>query len=299
MSNIRLDAPRFFRGTVNVADSEWLFNQAKSQAGQDLFAVAMTQGKQAGTWLEIGCGDPIRSNNTYLLEKRLGWNGISIDLQRMDHDIITPFEEYWAGFYDVIRRPHWPRDVVPPAQLPDHSWQSLPYYQNFIGRQLTDIDDIPLTERTWCTARPNTRFYQTNALEFDYALVPEFCDYLQIDIHPSSHNLLVLEALLPHHRFAVVTFEHDVWDRSNHSAMVRHKSRQILSDHGYHLVISDATVPPGHGNGIDNEPINFEDWWVDPCQIGEHVWKPYANCDNSGEAKYYYHTLFRSQDLLA
>jgi hypothetical protein len=103
VSNIRLDLPRQFRGPVDIPDSEWVFNQAKSQAGQELFVMAMTQGKRSGTWLEIGCGDPIRSNNTYLLEKRLDWTGTSIDLERMDNDIVTPFEEYWSGFYDIVK----------------------------------------------------------------------------------------------------------------------------------------------------------------------------------------------------
>jgi hypothetical protein len=33
-----------------------------------------------GTYLEIGCNDPITINNTYLLEKVFDWNGFSIDI---------------------------------------------------------------------------------------------------------------------------------------------------------------------------------------------------------------------------
>jgi hypothetical protein len=104
VSDLRLDSPRYFRAPVDVADSEWLFNQAKSQAGQELFVIAMTEGRQHGRWLEIGCGDPIRSSNTYLLEKKLQWSGISIDMERMDRNMITPFEgirEAAAGGFSV------------------------------------------------------------------------------------------------------------------------------------------------------------------------------------------------------
>lgn len=292
MSNIRLEMPRHFRTAVDYPHSQWLFNQAKSQAGQELFVIAMTQGCRHGTWLEIGCGDPIRSNNTYLLEKRFGWTGISIDMERMDSDIITPFEEYWSGFYGSIRQSSWPSCAVPPDQLPDGAWRALPYYQNFIAQQITDIDSIPKDQRNWHSARPGTDFQQADAMTFDYSMVPARCGYLQVDIHPSSNNLLLLDRILPDHRFAVITFEHDAWDGTEESSWARSESRRILQAYGYELVISDATVPPGHGNGIGDEPINFEDWWVDPEIISQSIWKIYQNTTNDGGPKYYYHTLF-------
>ena len=294
MSDLRLDLPRYFRGSVDVADSEWLFNQAKSQAGQELFVVAMTQCRRNGTWLEIGCGDPVRSNNTYLLEKRLGWTGVSIDLELMDQDIETPFEEYWPGFYITERQPHWPEQPIPINQLdnmPD--LVAMSKYQNFIARQITDIDTIPHHQRNWKTSRPGTDFYQADALTFDYSQIPRRCDYLQIDIDPSINNLKSLELVLPDHRFAVITFEHDAWDRSSDSQWVREQSRRLLQSHGYQMVVSDVTVPPGHGNGIGDEPINFEDWWIDPAVIPESVWSLYQNLNDNQQPKYYFDLLFK------
>jgi hypothetical protein len=52
-----------------------------SQSYQDLFVLAMTNGKKNGTFVEIGANDPIFINNTYLLESQFGWNGISIDIE--------------------------------------------------------------------------------------------------------------------------------------------------------------------------------------------------------------------------
>ena len=293
MNNIRFDLPRYFRTPVDIADSEWLFNQAKSQAGQELFVIAMTQGLAGGTWLEIGCGDPIRSNNTYLLEKRLGWHGISIDTALMDGDMVTPFEEYWSGFYRTIRRPDWPEEILSPQHIPDPTLlEDIPDYRNFLQRQITDIDSISKDQRCWATARPGTTFYQADAMAFDYRTVPDRCDYLQIDIHPSTNNLNLLEQILPDHRFGVITFEHDAWDHTQESARARSHSRQVLERHGYELVISDVTVPFGHGNGIGEEPINFEDWWIDPDVIPETVWSVYQDLDASGRAKYYFDLLF-------
>lgn len=45
---------------------------------QDMFVLALYDGKKNGTWLEIGSGDPYVHNNTALLEE-FGWKGISID----------------------------------------------------------------------------------------------------------------------------------------------------------------------------------------------------------------------------
>ena len=51
-----------------------------SQCYQDMFVLTMLNGKKDGLFLEIGCGDPFYGNNTALLEKEFGWNGISIDI---------------------------------------------------------------------------------------------------------------------------------------------------------------------------------------------------------------------------
>jgi hypothetical protein len=51
-----------------------------SEASQDLFVVRMTQSKKQGTYIEIGSGQPINSNNSYLLESEYGWRGVSVEL---------------------------------------------------------------------------------------------------------------------------------------------------------------------------------------------------------------------------
>jgi len=51
-----------------------------SQAFQDMFVLAVLDGKRWGTFLEIGSSEPINISNTYLLEKEFGYTGISIDM---------------------------------------------------------------------------------------------------------------------------------------------------------------------------------------------------------------------------
>jgi hypothetical protein len=59
-----------------------------SQAYQDMFVLSVLDGKQNGTFLEIGASHPKDINNTYLLEKNYNWGGISVD---NNSDYIEPF----------------------------------------------------------------------------------------------------------------------------------------------------------------------------------------------------------------
>jgi|TARA_B110000908_G_C10197511_1_gene423707 hypothetical protein len=53
---------------------------------QDMFVLSVLDGKRNGTFVEIGSGHPELFNNTLLLEKEFGWNGISLDnSERMAH----------------------------------------------------------------------------------------------------------------------------------------------------------------------------------------------------------------------
>jgi hypothetical protein len=54
--------------------------QCYSQEFQDIFVLSMTGGKTHGTYLEIGAGDPIVANNTFLLSSQFNWSGLSIDI---------------------------------------------------------------------------------------------------------------------------------------------------------------------------------------------------------------------------
>tara|TARA_R110000822_G_scaffold44751_1_gene120008 strand:+ start:3119 stop:4345 length:1227 start_codon:yes stop_codon:yes gene_type:complete len=51
-----------------------------SQAFQDMFVLTMLNGKENGTYLEIGAADPFSGNNTALLETEFNWRGISLDI---------------------------------------------------------------------------------------------------------------------------------------------------------------------------------------------------------------------------
>ncbi len=64
-----------------------------SQIGQDIIVRIYFNEKLNGTFLDIGCGYPKKINNTYLLEKDLNWDGISIDLENYVEDDGTMWED--------------------------------------------------------------------------------------------------------------------------------------------------------------------------------------------------------------
>lgn len=52
-----------------------------SEAYQDIFVLGVLNGKEYGTYLEIGAGDPTYGSNTYLLEKNFKWTGVGLDIE--------------------------------------------------------------------------------------------------------------------------------------------------------------------------------------------------------------------------
>lgn len=51
-----------------------------SQSYQDVFILSLLNGKENGTYLEIGAGWPDFINNTNLLSKHFSWKGLSIEI---------------------------------------------------------------------------------------------------------------------------------------------------------------------------------------------------------------------------
>lgn len=80
---IRFQVEKIIRGFFGNPLSKKFIDGVQSsysEASQDLFVVRMTQSKKQGTYIEIGSGHPINSNNSYLLESEYGWRGVSVEL---------------------------------------------------------------------------------------------------------------------------------------------------------------------------------------------------------------------------
>jgi hypothetical protein len=64
--------------------------QNYSQIFQDMFILAVLNGKKNGTYLEIGAQQPFYQSNTALLETKFEWKGVSIEIKE---DLCKMFEE--------------------------------------------------------------------------------------------------------------------------------------------------------------------------------------------------------------
>lgn len=73
-----------------------------SQACQDLFVLSCLDGKDNGFFLELGCNQPIIYSNTYLLESKFNWNGISIDIQQHCVDMFKDIRKCNALCKDAL-----------------------------------------------------------------------------------------------------------------------------------------------------------------------------------------------------
>lgn len=259
---------------------------SNSQAGQDLFVAAMLLGKKNGTFLEIGAGNLLGSNNTYLLEKTFDWQGFSIDLEdcHTQEYYDKAEKEFWNTFWNKVKDPSWgqaPKSIDDvPLQIKKEIIEVHRYY-----------DYLPL-RLTWNKDRPRTKFIQHDALTLDYSFLPEQIDYLQVDIDPPMANLSVLEKVIPKCKFNVITFEHDLWRDTDEVKQVRLKSRIFLQNHGYEMVANDVTIQPGKGWGINEQPIYFEDWYAHPDLVEPQIIAKYRSISTLPYPKFYPDILF-------
>ena len=250
-----------------------------SEAGQDLFVLAMLNNKQNGTFLEIGAQHPVYYSNTWLLETQYQWSGVSIDREDCSRHRIV-LQEFWQEFYAGVRGSDWPQaesiDDLP-LNL-QHECRTVHGYDEHVRPWLLD-------NLGWAVTRPATEFVLHDALTFDYSDLPEYFDYLQVDIEPPQQSLTALKLITAQKRFAVITFEHDAWTATAEADQARQQSREWLLDQGYELVINDVGVEPR--NPQDHGQMTyFEDWWVDPARVDPAVIARYRWIDYSGDLKF-------------
>jgi GR25 family glycosyltransferase involved in LPS biosynthesis len=86
---IKYNSSKFDRLKYKFPGSETI-EKNYSQAYQDMFVLAILNGKRNGTYLEIGAQEPFYQNNSALLETQFDWKGISIEIRE---DLCKKFSE--------------------------------------------------------------------------------------------------------------------------------------------------------------------------------------------------------------
>jgi hypothetical protein len=69
------------------------------EAGQDKFVLNVLKGKKNGYFLEIGSNDPIKYNNSYLLESKYDWKGIMVEI---DSRFLSSYKEHRPNSIHII-----------------------------------------------------------------------------------------------------------------------------------------------------------------------------------------------------
>ncbi len=64
------------------------FQYSRAQILQDVFVLAVLGSKENGYFVEAGASDGLDCSNTYLLEKKFGWNGLLIEPSKMSFESI-------------------------------------------------------------------------------------------------------------------------------------------------------------------------------------------------------------------
>ena len=64
-----------------------------SQAMQDMFVLSMHDGKKNGVYVEIGADLPRIINNSYLLETKYGWSGVSFEYDKDKVDFFNSIRD--------------------------------------------------------------------------------------------------------------------------------------------------------------------------------------------------------------
>jgi len=186
-----------------------------SQIYQDMFVISMFNGKTNGTYLEIGAGDYINGNNTYLLEKNFNWAGVSVDINRHFVDNFNKHRENLCLHCDA---------------------RNKQCFDFFTDAGLTTID------------------------------------YLQLDADPADVTFDILSKLpFNKFKFGVITYEHDFYN--DDTGEFRDKSRELLKNKGYKLIV-------GNISPMKNK-YPFEDWWIHPELIDEHIYKLFERDDDT------------------
>jgi hypothetical protein len=117
--------------------------------------------------------------------------------------------------------------------------------------------------KSYITERPNSYYIINDATKINYIdelekyNAPENIDYLQIDLEVNNRSTLstleLLDKTVFHkYKFAVVTFEHDIYNGNYYDT--REISRNIFNKNGYTRVFGD----------VKSNNLPFEDWYLHP-----------------------------------
>lgn len=200
--------------------------QSKSQIRQDLFVLTQLNFKKNGFFVEFGATNGIDLSNTYLLERKFGWNGI-----------LAEPAHYWK------RQLKENRNVIIDERC---VWSTSNLFLEFNETNFGELSTLNQYSHSDLHkgARKKGKIYQVETISLldllDENNAPKEIDYLSIDTEGSEYDILKNFDFSKYH-IKLITCEH------NYTPM-RKKIFDLLSQNGYERVFSEIS--------------EFDDWYI-------------------------------------
>jgi FkbM family methyltransferase len=199
-----------------------LLETSRSQLRQDLFALSRVDFKEGGFFVEFGATDGVELNNSWLMEKQFGWQGILAEPARGWHgdlkqnrDCTIETRCVWRATGETLQFTEAPRgenSAISTFVKPTRKLRGQSY----------DVETISL----------NDLLEQHNA--------PEVIDYISVDTEGSEFDILN-NVDFDRWSFRVMTVEH------NHAPQ-RADIHKLLTEKGYTRILEPIS--------------RFDDWYV-------------------------------------
>ena len=201
----------------------------RSQMGQDLLVLALSNPKSKGFFVEFGGCDGSTLSNTHMLEKQLGWNGIIAEPATVWHEKLQHNRTCHIDHRCVFSQ----------------SGLSLPFLETSGTNQNNSSPELSglsaYAEGDWASnlRRQNSRQYNVTTVSLNDLLdehnAPAEIDYISVDTEGSE--LAILEAFdFQKRTVKLFTIEH------NYQEQQRQQIHELMSSHNYERVLPEITL---------------------------------------------------------
>jgi hypothetical protein len=187
---------------------------------QDILALALTDFKQGGYFVEFGALDGITGSNTYILEKNYGWTGIVAEAARVWKDKVQSNRSCVCDFRAVAA----------------HSGQNLTFKETDVQLGLSGLIDF-FDEKEYHARRraaSSGAHYKVSTVSLNDLLdehdAPNYIDYISIDTEGSEPAILSTFDFR-RRRVGLWTIEHNYFDRA------RNQMLEIMTANGYQRLL--------------------------------------------------------------
>lgn len=198
---------------------------------QDILALALTDFKRDGYFVEFGVMDGITSSNTYVLEKNYAWSGIVAEAAKVWHDKVTANRSCAKDFRAVAA----------------HSKQNLIFKETDVQLGLSGLVDF-FDDKEYHAQRRSAstgRSYKVQTVSLNDLLsehdAPDYIDYISMDTEGSESAILDTFDF-DRYQVGLWTIEHNYFDRARNHIFA------TMSANGY--------------KRLDPELSTIDDWYI-------------------------------------